>query len=268
MTERLNTPASKAHALQSQPKTDTHRPDLRWLLRYARHCKFQTEGGHPTQTIAAIADSDSMAHSLRAAFGAPAWRIVCKSPKSSFLPILRNRELAMDDLIVYCTRLAERSFVKAPAPITLSFFIGQRRYFHNRPCRVPEDDDYEVMRVATRHLHRGSLAGQRSPPSVTVRDMARVVNWAHQTGTAIKPAHQWSRLLVRARQHFEQERVRLASARQLPWHFFCSDIEWRGHRISPITHAFGLWQQGQRHGNCLYKLRFDCTSAQPSRFFA
>ena len=28
-----------------------------------------------------------------------------------------------------------------------------------------------------------------------------------------------------------------------------------------------LWIEGQRHGNCLYQLRYDCTALKPSRFF-
>jgi hypothetical protein len=252
-------------------KVPGHSSDQRWLVRYARHCKFQTAEHEPTTEAI-----DLVVQGLRSAFGAPAWRLVCKSPKSAFLPILRSRELSLEDLITYCRRLAERSFVQAPQPILLTYFLRQRRIFHDRPCRVPEDDDYEIMRVANRH-HIGRQLQQQpghqhtdrpNRQSLTVRDIATVVNWAHQTCTQIKPNHQWSALLRRARKHFEQDRIQVASEKHAPWHFFCGAAPWRGHCITPIADPFGLWHQGQRHGNCLYKLRFECTSNQPSRFFS
>lgn len=221
---------------------------LRWLVRYARHCGFTS------------VDELSMQKSLRSAFGSPAWRIVCKSQKSDFIPILSNRELSLDSLITYCQRLAERKFVQAPSPILLAYFTNQRRYFYDRACKVPVGEDYDVIRVADRHHQQGA--------NITLRELACVVNWAHQSGTRIQIAHRWPTLLARARKYFELERVKVLSQQHEPWHFFCSDTRWRLWQVSPLTDASSLWLQGQLHGNCLYNLRRECTRPKPSRFFA
>jgi len=234
---------------QSAPTMSVVKPtaslvNLDWLVRYARHCGLPL--GNPGAEI----------KTLRDAFGAPAWRILCRSPRSAFLPILRNRELSIHSLIKYCQHLAERSFVQAPQAILLSFFINQRRHFHDRPCRVPESDDYDLIRIANRES------------CLRVRDIAIVANWAHQTGAWIRTAHTWSTLVLRARQYFERQRVELESQALEPWHFFCSIVSWRGLTITPITSPLDLWQEGQRHGTCLFKLRHDYTALKPSRFFA
>jgi hypothetical protein len=217
--------------------------DLRWLVRYAIHCGFHT------------AQQASMLQALRSTFGAAAWRIVCRSPKTCFIPILRNQELSIHSLISYCKRLAERSFVQAPQPILLAYFVRQRRLYFDRPCRIPQDDDYDLIRVANRH------------EGLRLRDIACVANWAHQSRMAILPAHKWSNLVSRARKYNEREQVHLASARHHPWHFFCGTTAWRGYQMEPITDTVALWHEGQRHGTCLHRLRYECTAAAPSRFF-
>jgi len=201
-----------------------------------------------------------MQQSLRSAFGAPAWRIVCKSPKTCFLPILRNRELGLDSLVTYCKRLAQRSFVQAPEPVLLAYFTTQRRHFYDRACKVPVGEDYDLMRVANRHhIHVAKI---------TLRELACVLNWAHQSGSRIHSAHRWPTLLGRARQYFALERVRVSAQLHTPWHFFCQSTYWRGWQVSPLTDASALWLQGQIHGHCLYNLRRECTRPKPSRFFA
>lgn len=117
--------------------------DLRWLMRYARHCGFHAQA------------RDDLAQALRETFGAAAWRIICRSPKEAFMPILRNPELSIHSLITYCKRLAERSFVRAPKPILLAYYVRQRRLYFDRPCRIPEGDDYNLIRVASRHEQPG-----------------------------------------------------------------------------------------------------------------
>ena len=218
-------------------------PDLHWLERYAAHCGFHTQG------------ADTLLKDLRSAFGAAAWRIVCRSPKTCFAPILRHRELSIHSLITYCKRLAERSFVQAPKPLLLEYFVRQRRLYFDRPCRIPQGEDFDLMRVANRH------------ELLRLRDIATVANWAHQTRTCLQPAHRWSNLVMRARKHNERERVHLQSAKSQPWHFFCASMAWRGYQVEPLLDMAALWQEGQRHGNCLYKLRYDCTATKPSRFF-
>jgi hypothetical protein len=217
--------------------------DLRWLVRYARHCGFHALAG------------DDLAQALRETFGAAAWRIICRSPKEAFIPILRNPELSIHSLITYCKRLAERSFVRAPKPILLAYFVRQRRLYFDRPCRIPEGDDYNLIRIASRH------------EQLRLRDIACVANWAHESCNCILLVHKWSTLVMRARRYNEQKVAELASVRHEPWHFFCRNTTWRGYQVEPITDPAGLWHEGQRHGNCLFKLRYDCTALKPSRFF-
>lgn len=217
--------------------------DLQWLVRYASHCGFT------------VGNDAAMVQALHKAFGSAAWRIVCRSPKSCFLPILRNQELSIHSLISYCQNLAERSFVQAPQPMLLDFYVRQRRLYFDRPCRIPKGDDYDLIRVANRQKQ------------LQLRDIACVANWLHQSRSCILPGHKWSTLVIRARRYNERERVQLLSVGHEPWHFFCGNTTWRGYEVQPIRDAAGLWHEGQRHNTCLYRLRYDCTAIKPSRFF-
>ena len=243
MTDALTAVLQDRPQQSERPHQNAGLNDLRWLARYAEHCGFYT--GQTT----------SMMHALRTAFGPAAWRIVCRSPKACFIPILRNRELTIHSLIAYCRRLAERSFVQAPKPILLAYYVRQRRLYFDRPVRIPQEEDYDLIRLANRESH------------LRLSDIALVSNWAHQSNTAILPNHRWSTLVARAHKHNAQQRVYLYSARREPWHFFCRATPWRGYQVEPIADALELWQEGQRHGNCLYNLRHICMAVEPSRFF-
>lgn len=240
-------PPSERQMVKASIKTRAGPPDLRWVARYARHCGFEAAQHH--------ADA-ALAQALRLAFGAPAWRILCRSPKACFLPILLNRELSIHSLIAYCRRLAEHSFVQAPQPVLLAYYVQQRRLYFNHPCRVPEDDDYQLIRIADRH------------PGVRMRDIERVSQWLHQSRVLISPKSRWIKLIERARLHHEQIRVLVASQKYRPWYFFCGPTDWRGYRILPLTDIASLWDEGYQLGTCLYKLRAECTQLQPSRFFS
>lgn len=242
--------------------------DLHWLLRYARHCGFsggvQPAGGPADLREEAATCSrhggqtghDALVQALRRAFGPPAWRLVCRSPRECFLPILRNRELSLHSLIAYCQRLAARSFVVAPQATLLAYFVTQRRRFFNHPCRVPEDDDYTLMRVADRERH------------LRVRDIALVANWVQQVRFDVRLNHRWTALLRRAVLFRAQERIDL-QLRKLPgWHFFCRTTDWRGYRVEPLTDPAALWEEGQQLGHCAFRLRTLCRASKPSRFFS
>lgn len=242
--------------------------NLHWLVRYARHCGFAAgvqHGANPACRREAAAtrsrqegqpEDDSLVQALRRSFGPPAWRLVCRSSKERFLPILRNRELSLHSLITYCQRLSERSFVVAPQAVLLAYFVTQRRRFFNHPCRLPEDDDYTLMRVADREQH------------LRERDIALVVNWAQQVRFDVRPNHRWAALVRRAVLFRAQERIAL-QARHLPgWHFFCRTTDWRGYRVEPLVDPAALWEEGQRMGHCAYRLRTLCRDTKPSRFFS
>lgn len=227
------------------PAGTGHKPlDLNWLVRYARHCRFPLpERQLPDQV-------------LRAAFGAPAWRIVCRSPKERFLPILRNQELSIHSLITYCQRLAKRSFAQAPQAVLLAYFVAQRRRFHDTPCRVPEAEDFDLIRVADREAH------------LSMSDIALVANWALQANFCVQTRHRWPAMVARARQYRQAERVRLAASNQSAWHFYCRALPWRGYWIEPLTNSAQLWAEGMALGHCVYRLRSLCACERPSRFFS
>lgn len=218
--------------------------NLQWLIRYARRFGVEFHG---------LCDPYRV---LRYMFSNGAWRVLCRSNKRDFLPILRNRELALDGLVRYCEELAERRFLTAPAAKILEFFVVQRRLYFNQPCHIPQFDDYDLIRVASR------------AKSVRVSDLAAVSSWADQTSAAITAKHRWTTLVTRARRHWQQHTVQLAQQQQEPWYFFCRGVEWRGYQIEPITKPSDLLQEGWEQGNCLFKLRFECEALRPSRFFS
>lgn len=219
--------------------------DLRWLVRYANHCGFFS------------GNDQAILLALKRAFGAAAWRILCRSPKERFIPILRNRDLSLRSLITYCQRLAAHSFVQAPQAILLEYFVNQRRLYLTRPCRVPEDEDYVFMRVADRH----------NGPKM--RDIAWVNNWTKQARVMVRPQHKWTSLVRRAEEFREhQQQQQLAVQRGTFWYFYCGAMDWRGYRVEPITNSAELWLEGVAMGNCLYKLRHECNSEHQNRFFS
>jgi len=225
----------------------SHRPGthaMAWLVRYARHCGHSVEHeGTPIETR------------LRELFGAAAWRVLCRSGRKAFLPILRNRELDIDSLVQYCRELALRSFVRAPRPELLAYFIIQRRLYFTERCKVPRDVDYLLMRIADRE------------PAVRIVDVALVCDWLDSGRKAVDPRVRWATLVRRARHAAEQEAARLRHARHRPWHFYCRDIAWRGLRITPLVDPLALWNEGTAMANCLYKLRGLCDGRSYSRFF-
>ncbi len=149
--------------------------------------------------------------------------------------------------------MADRSFVQVPQAVLLHYFVSQRRLYFP-PCRIPEDEDYELIRVANRH------------PNLCLRDITLVAQWKSQARILISPKSRWHKLLERARDHQAQKRAELDSQTQQPWHFFCGPTQWRVYEVTPITDHLRLWGEGSLLGNCLYKLAFECTALEPSRF--
>lgn len=218
--------------------------DLRWLVRYARHCRLPIPPSQPTE------------QTLRVAFGKGAWRIVCLSPKACFLPILRNQQLSIHSLIDYCQKLAEHSFVCAPQALLLDYFVTQRRLYYDHPCRIPQDGDYALMRVASREPHP------------RIADIALVCQWIHDSHYTIRSNQNWSALVRKASRIRESERAALAASKESAWHFYCKSMNWRGYRIEPLTDSAALYSEARSMGSCVYKLRRDCDGLKPSRFFS
>lgn len=243
MTQAIVAPHGSSSRKPHQPPSSALQ-NLQWLIRYARRSGVEFH------------DLCDPYRVLRYMFSNGAWRVLCRSNKRDFLPILRNRELALDSLVRYCEELAERRFLTAPAAKILEFFVVQRRLYFNQPCHIPQFDDYDLIRVASR------------AKSVRVSDLAAVSSWVDQTSAAITAKHRWTTLVNRARRHWQQHTVQLAQQQQEPWYFFCREVAWRSYQIEPITKPSDLLQEGWEQGNCLFKLRFECEALRPSRFFS
>jgi hypothetical protein len=218
--------------------------NLNWLVRYAKHCGVFMDTNEPVESI------------LRKKFTSAAWRVLCRSPKECFVPILRNRELSLESLALYCARLADHGYQQAPQGLLLAYFINQHRLYCSTGCRIPEGDDFAFMRIAGRET------------GVTFAQLALVENWIIQTHFVLSRNICWASLVRRAAQFRARERVSLAAHKSQDWHFFCAGMDWQGYRIDPITNVEDLWVEGLCMGSCVYRLRHECRAIKPSRFFS
>jgi hypothetical protein len=232
---------------------------LHWLLRYARHSRV-------TPDPAALD-----AHAIKRCFTPPAWRLVCRSSRKSFLPLLRNRHLTFDSLVHYVQRLAESGFQIAPNPVFLEYFIQSSYYFFDRMPGVPDQpDEMALLRLATRSSAGGSSVVSRA-------HLRRVDEWLNWGQGAVNTRMAWSAVLRRAdqwhrRQQLAVEQVRSrATGAGAPagWTFACGPVAWEGYEIVPLVNSIDLWDEGQAMSSCLYKLRGLCQAVSaPSRFFS
>ena len=227
---------------------------LDWLLRYARRCQIKKDA------------SELTAQAIKSRFTPAAWRLLCRSSRRSFIPILRNQRLAFDSLVHYAQRLVEHGFQTVPDPELLDYFIQSSYLFFDRMPGVPhEADEMILLRLATRcggvsraqlrRVHEWLNWGQGS---VTTRMTWRAV---------LRRADEWHR---RQQAVVEQARANPASAQALPgWDFACGPVAWAGYDIIPLTSHIELWDEGEAMSSCLYKIRRFCSkSSEPSRFFS
>lgn len=227
---------SPAQAKPSQPAGE-----LRWLERYARHGGLE------------IDRSGSAAQAIRANFSAAAWRVVCRSPQSAFLPILRNRRLGFRDLVHYAQSLAGHGFRVAPCGRLLAAFVQSSHAFFDQAPAVPTArDDLAVMRLA-------SLQGP-----ITQKQLHLVQQWLY-VGHKISARMSLSAVLKRASAWQARQQAQLSAAH---WAFACSTVHWCGLELVPLGSALDLWDDGQLMSTCLYRLRGECESDAASRFFS
>lgn len=219
--------------------------DLSWLLRYADHCRMSLDPADPVKSI-------------RQQFSKAAWRVLCRSDRSDFLPILQNQQLSFVDLKTYCHALAEFGWLKAPARTLLGFVITESYlYYDQKPSAPISQEKFTFMRL-------GEQAG-----AVTTKELALVRHWQTQHHMRLKPEMKWSRLVARARLWRQRERVRLTQSNGQNWHFYCRSMPWRGYEIVPLDTPLALFDEAVAMGTCLYNLRYLCSrSCQASRFFS
>ena len=231
---------------------------LHWLLRYARHSRVTSD---PVTLDA---------HAIKRCFTPPAWRLVCRSSRGSFVPLLRNRHLTFDSLVHYARRLAESGFQVAPNPVFLEYFIQSSYYFFDRMPRVPDQpDEMALLRLATRSS-AGSCAVSRA-------QLRRVDEWLNWGQGAVNTRMAWSAVLRRADQWHRRQQLAVEQARSCSagaeaatsWTFACGPVAWQDYEIVPLVNSIDLWDDGQAMSSCLYKLRGLCqATSAPSRFFS
>lgn len=235
------------------PTTDASK-DLHWLSRYAHHVHFRPDISLPYATA------------IKSCFSAAAWRLLCRSDRSSFIPILRNQKLSFDSLIHYTQTLVDNGFQVAPRPKLLDYFIQASYYFFDRmPSVQASQDEMTLFRLATRH------------GAVSRKEFQRVHEWLNSDRGNVTTRMSWRAVLRRANDWHRRQQLVVDHARNSSnsaaspqtWHFACSTLAWRGFSIMPLANVIDLWDEGEAMSSCLYKLRYLCKKNRgPSRFFS
>lgn len=227
--------------------------DLHWLGRYARHGRVRLDA------------SLLEANALKNHFTPAAWRLLCRSDRSSFIPILRNQRLCFESLVHYTQSLVDNGFQVAPGPELLDYFIQASYYFFDRMPSVPDSlEEMILLRLATR---QGAVSRQQ---------LQRIHEWLRPDRGTVTLRMTWGAVLRRANAWHQRQRLEVSharadqsSSRPIDWHFACGSLPWRGYEITPLVNELDLWDEGAAMSSCLYKLRGLCEkSSVPSRFFS
>lgn len=222
---------------------------MNWLLRYARHCGI---------SLAPDVPQDQALRSYVCDHASPAaWRLLCRSSRQDFLPILRHRRLGFGELLLYVRRLADQGWRVAPPARLLAHGITQSYPFFTSQPNAPLDErDLNLLWVAARE------------EAVSLAELALVDNWSDQCHVHIVKQHRWANLVRRARQWQSELQALLRHSHERGWHFFCGPLAWRGHELIPLRNSGDLWLEGVAMSSCLYKLRRECLRDGGSRFFS
>jgi len=216
-----------------------------WLLRYALFCGVELDLNIPH------------GQDLRRHFSAAAWRLICRTERQCFLPILRHRSLNFSDLAEYAQALVIRGWKTAPSGRLLAFFIDQSYlYFDNVATAPATDEKFNFLWVAGRE------------PIIARSDLALVYNWKDLTQTEIERNHRWGALVRKARAWRNAQNISIRHQDGPQWHFFCHSLSWRGYELVPLRSPRDLWDEGAAMSNCLYKLRRECAPDGGSRYFS
>ena len=218
---------------------------MKWLLRYALHC------GVP------ISHRKDPGSALRGRFTAAAWRLVWRSGRDAFLPILRNCRFGLRDLEAYADKLVEMGFQVAPAAHLVQHVVDQSYLYLDEPPDAPVSQrDLTLIRVA-----------QRSG-AVSRREFALVLEWVVRARPRIHDRRAWSRLVRDAARWRRCVETELAHADDRPWGFALDHADIGDFRFVALKAARDLWDEGVAMGHCLHALRCRCQGSTPSRFFS
>lgn len=220
---------------------------MRWVKRYAHFCGVE----------AACPSATASNQAIKKMFTPAAWRLVCRSSREDFTPILRHRGLQFDAIVLYAERLIQHGWQKAPPGHLLAYLIDQSHVFFDQPAGVPRHhSDFVLLRIACRELQ------------VARHDYAMVTDWQDQSAYPITIHMRWRNLVRRAQLWRQQTEITLRQMPGINWHFYSRATAWRGYVIKPLQTPLALWHEGIAMGSCLFKLRRECGLFSGSRFFA
>ena len=217
---------------------------MEWLLRYALH------------TGVPLADLKDPRAALRRRFSTAAWRLMWRSGRDAFLPILRNARLGFDDLRDYVDQLVVMGFPVAPAPHLLQHLIDETyRYRDSQP-------DVRFARTELILIRLAQRSGR-----VSRREFNRVLQWVVRTRPRIHDRRAWRSLVREATAWQRQMEIELAHADDPPWVFETDAVDVGEFRFLALKTPRDLWGVERGLGPCLYALRHLCERSPPSRFF-
>ena len=218
---------------------------MKWLARYAKHLGITPLAGK------------TLEQTIRARFPLAAWRLVCRSRKEDFLPILRNRKLTLEDLVAYATRIQADGWKVAPPGIVLAYFLKQSHLYYDRDQEIPERQfDLDLIWVAGH------------APRVTWAELARVGAWVGRETCCMNRKQQWSTVVESARRWRQEAELMAGRFGDTAWYFYCGRLNWWGYEIIPLSTGVEVWREGVAMSTCVYRLRHECERNGGSRFFS
>ena len=218
---------------------------MKWLARYAIHCGVTPLPGK------------TLAQTIRARFPLAAWRLVCRSNRSAFLPILRNRQLTLDDLVTYATRIHADGWKVAPPAIVLAYLLRESHFYFDKPPEVPSERyELDLLWVASH------------APRVTWAELALVGSWSSRSDWIVHRKQQWNTLVENARLWRWESELTAQRFADSAWYFYCGRTSWWGCEIVPLDTGVEVWREGLAMSTCLYRLRQECQRTGGSRFFS
>jgi hypothetical protein len=218
---------------------------VRWLLRYARNRGMELD------------HSLGPEHALRAQFSVPGWRLMCRSGRDPFLPVIANRKFDFGDLQAYVAKLIDMGWQVAPAAHLIQHVVDQSYLYVDEPPDAPIDKrDLTLVRIAE---HAGIVSRHQ---------FAQVREWVTREKPPIDVRRSWDRMVNDARAWRLNTSVRLRAESCVPWEFavethYIGDVS-----FTALKTPFELWEEGVAMSNCLYAIRRFCVGLRPSRFFS
>lgn len=218
---------------------------MKWLARSAIHCGLIPLPGK------------TLAQTIRSRFPLAAWRLVCRSRREDFLPILRHRHFTLDDLIAYACCIYANGWKVAPPSIVLAYLLRESRLYFDKPPEIPSHpSDLDFLWVAGH------------APRITWTELALVGSWVGRSNSLLQRNHKWHTLVESA--HRWRRETELAAVRvgDPTWFFYCDRLSWWNYEIVPLNTGVEIWREGVAMSTCLYRLRQECLFNGGSRFFS